>query len=298
MKWKWNWIVDHTTDSKRFNISLGRELPYERGRSVINGNFAINGHIGPPRQVQPPTEQHDTTPVSRAKRGIANTGKLWPQNRVVTVSFMDVPSRARRLIKQCAATYSPLVNIQFKFVKDPDADIRISTHEDIQGNWSCLGTDALKVPKHKPTMHFDIQHTTETMLAMTVLHEFGHALGLEHEHQHPDRTLDFNTPKTYTIYKDSTGLDKIKIYLNVLKKLNRAEHTYSAYDANSIMHYNFPASVLWKQDATGDNLVLSEQDKAFLATLYPLAPPPSEDVNTLKELVRFLSGLLLSPLSA
>ena len=48
-----------------------------------------------------------------------------------------------------------------------------------QGSWSYLGTDATRVPKESFTMNLGYVDRP------TVLHEFGHSLGLIHEHQSP-----------------------------------------------------------------------------------------------------------------
>ena len=48
-----------------------------------------------------------------------------------------------------------------------------------QGSWSYLGTDAARVPKECFTMNLGFVDRP------TVLHEFGHSLGLIHEHQSP-----------------------------------------------------------------------------------------------------------------
>jgi len=47
------------------------------------------------------------------------------------------------------------------------------------GSWSYIGTDATKLPLESFTMNLG------SVDRPTVLHEFGHALGLIHEHQSP-----------------------------------------------------------------------------------------------------------------
>lgn len=47
------------------------------------------------------------------------------------------------------------------------------------GSWSYIGTDALHLPKESASMNLGFVD------AATVMHEFGHALGLIHEHQSP-----------------------------------------------------------------------------------------------------------------
>ncbi|EFQ63492.1 hypothetical protein PFWH6_3173 [Pseudomonas fluorescens WH6] len=238
---------------------------------MITSHFPAYYPVTLPDNTSTNNELESTAASNRTKRGIADNATLWPQGKPLTIGFMDTEDFVKKFIKKHIKTFAPLVNLKFKFVDAADADIRISTKKDIEGDWSSLGTDALKVPKHKPTMHLNI-HTSEDILAMNILHEFGHALGLEHEHQHPDRTVDFNTPKVYTRYKEAFGLDKKTIFRNILQKHDHDKTIYSAYDPKSIMHYNLSSEILWNQETTGYNATLSKEDKAFLKSLYPPAP--------------------------
>ena len=47
------------------------------------------------------------------------------------------------------------------------------------GSWSYIGADAATIPKESFTMNLGFVDRS------TVLHEFGHSLGLIHEHQSP-----------------------------------------------------------------------------------------------------------------
>ena len=209
--------------------------------------------------------------ASRSKRGVAIPEKLWPQHKTLTIAFMDTPKSARKFIqKYIEENYSPLINIKLKFVKGTEGDIRISTHKDIPGDWSRIGTDALNAPPDQPTLHLNT-YATEDILKMNILHEFGHALGLHHEHQHPDRTVEFNTPSTYTLYNEKFGFDESTVDANILNKFDPADITSAPYDQQSIMHYNLSHRVLWQQPSTDYNLTLSNHDIAFLNTLYPPA---------------------------
>ena len=69
-----------------------------------------------------------------------------------------------------------------------------------------------------------------------VVHEFGHALGLLHEHQRSDFWKNI---------KPYIDMDKMKKYLNVTDEkfkrdwdsLNREEERTTPYDPDSVMHY-------------------------------------------------------------
>ena len=228
-----------------------------------------------PDSVTATDETADLSNATRDKRAFAITNKLWPQNKTLTIAFVDMPDQAKAFItKKIKDTYSGITNIKLDFVDGSAGDIRISGSKEIKGNWSTMGTDALKIPANEPTMHLDI-YVPKSLLAMHALHEIGHTLGLDHEHQHPDRTLVFNTKKTYELYQKAFGWDYTTTYQQILKPADRSTIKHSDYDPKSIMQYNLHESVLWKQDTTGYNATLSTIDKTFLKSLYPPAPPES-----------------------
>ncbi len=77
----------------------------------------------------------------------------------------------------------------------------------------------------------------------TVLHETGHALGFEHEHQHPDSTDVFNEREIIEDQKNGgkTEEQAKKYYdINYAKPQDLSKHIYMAsskYDPDSIMRY-------------------------------------------------------------
>ncbi|KYG04421.1 hypothetical protein BE21_46920 [Sorangium cellulosum] len=102
-----------------------------------------------------------------------------------------------------------------------------------------------------------------------VLHEFGHALGLIHEHQQPENGIKWNKEK---VYEDLSGppnnWDKKTIDFNMFEADSEAEAAHSTFDPHSIMMYAFPAS--WTEDgfSTGFNTALSSKDKRFIRQQY------------------------------
>ena len=238
---------------------------------------AINHSLYSINSDSPPTnnEVADAPTAIRTKRGIADKYSLWRQHSTITIAFMDTSPAFRAFIqKHIEKNYAPLINLKLNFVEGTQGDIRISTSADIKGDWSIIGTGALTVPANEPTMHLDL-NKTEEMFKMNILHEFGHALGLRHEHKHPDRTLDFNLPRMYELYKKQFNFDKVEVYEQILQKLNPADIIASDYDPTSIMHYNLSRLVLWKQKSTGYNAKLSNHDKALLQSIYPRPKPGS-----------------------
>ena len=95
----------------------------------------------------------------------------------------------------------------------------------------------------QPTMVLSLQDFPPKLQRSLVIHEFGHALGLEHEHQRSDfwETVGecFDTEK---MIKDPRLLKYSKLakdtkdcFEREFKKSNK--QMQSVYDADSIMHY-------------------------------------------------------------
>ena len=118
-------------------------------------------------------------------------------------------------------------------------------HIDTEVCWSMVGTDAerLVTDPEQPTMVLSLQDFPPNIQRNLVIHEFGHALGLEHEHHRSDfwDTVGecFDTEKIikdFGLLKHSkSGKDARACFEREFKKSSK--HMQSAYDADSIMHY-------------------------------------------------------------
>ncbi|MGR3962911.1 hypothetical protein FW800_00335 [Pseudomonas sp. 910_23] len=216
-----------------------------------------------------PVSPHSVNaPHSRAKRGVAMPDKLWPQHSVLTISRLNMTQEQKDLVQHNINKWAPHTNLYLKFIDSPNGDIRITADNNSHAGWSSVGTDAKNVPLSKPTMSIGFKDSPDG-IAATVQHEFGHALGLKHEHQHPDRTLDLNRQNIYDEY-ESRRQFSYEADNNIIRTFSRPQVTASAnYDDKSIMHYGFPASRLNGGPPIPRNFKLSEDDKKFMQSLYP-----------------------------
>ena len=203
------------------------------------------------------------------ERGAMAPFKRWQVGRTLKVSFLDGHPKLKAKVEEFAHIWSDHANIKFDFCNHEKADIRIS-FEGV-GNWSMLGTDALAIPDDEPTMNFSSLklNSSDKTFSRYVLHEFGHALGLIHEHQNPAGGIPWDEEAVLRDYSGPPNRwSEQKIRQNILNRRFSFNHT--EFDDKSIMLYPIP-----QKHTHGDferpirNTALSDLDKAFIARMYP-----------------------------
>jgi hypothetical protein len=180
-----------------------------------------------------------------------------------TVGKMSVTDAIDKIIKE---RITPIVGLHISRVTDPkDANVRISFDQN-GGAWSLVGTDCLH-EKTKPTMNlgwFDVA---------TVMHEWGHTLGMIHEHQNPSgNTIKWDDSKVYTWARDTQGWDKQTTNSNIISRYKSSQINGSLFDPQSIMLYFFPGSLTENNEGTHENLRLSGLDVTWINKMYPHSP--------------------------
>ncbi|GJJ10247.1 hypothetical protein Clacol_004473 [Clathrus columnatus] len=201
-------------------------------------------------------------------------GLKWKVGQTINVKFMGGTPDTHKTVALIVTTWEDRANISFNFSTKGDGDIRIAF--DPKKGWSSyIGTRALRVPKDKPTMNLGYRQSTPTKsFVRHVLHEFGHALGLQHEHQSPASPILWDEEKVYREYASTNGWSRSTIRDNILKKVNSTN--YSKFDPKSIMLYNVDKRLT--KDGRGINHpgTLSETDEEFIRNMYPFPESSSE----------------------
>jgi hypothetical protein len=177
------------------------------------------------------------------------------------IDKMSIIDGIKKIINE---RYAKFLNLEFKFVSNMrESDIRINFDTD-DGCWSYIGTNCLDEDyNNKPTMNFSWFDVP------TVLHEFGHALGMIHEHQNPyNNQISWNKKKVYEWAKDTQGWSKHTADVNILD-MPTEEINGSEYDPFSIMLYFYPPELTTNNKGTNENLKLSPSDVFFLNKMYP-----------------------------
>lgn len=254
---------------------------------------------------------------------VGSPGLAWKRKRTLTVAFYGGSEPLYRLIEEAARDWTSIGGqLKFSFTdtvgkyrvwspkdKTVSADIRIGF--DQADYWSLLGVLAENVGPGDPTMNFggfptDLQRYFDGKNAASwktsyergvVLHEFGHALGLSHEHFSPKCQQDLKiedavasqmaSSKVLSYDQAMFNFDA-KYYVKVLKQLagplesklltspNTDQRSQMLYVLRDELFKSGAQSVC---KAIGDHgqpwpTVLSDGDKAFYLDNYRVISSP------------------------
>jgi serralysin len=197
----------------------------------------------------------------------------WNSGDIISISFLEGDPDVQDKVKAAALTWTgpQLARLSLEFRKNTtDTLVRISFQ--YQGSWSVIGTTCRQITDQiQPTMNFGwlTPTSTDEEIRRVVLHEFGHALGLIHEHQNPAGGIQWNRD---AVIRDLSGppnnwpADVIEH--NMFEAYAAEETNFTEIDPQSIMMYPIPSS--WTLDgfSVGLNSDLSGRDKQFIHEQY------------------------------
>jgi hypothetical protein len=222
-------------------------------------------------------ERIDNVRVARQPGGTMRTRaaverlKLWDNGRTVRVLFMDGDTSVKTKVADIAKEWEVVANLKLNFVNSGAAEIRIS-FLDKGFSWSTVGTDALTVPRTEATMNYGwLEPNTQLREYQRVVrHEFGHALGMIHEHQNPDALgkIPWDRPKVYAYYAQQ-GWSQADVDSNIFAVYDEDDTNFSTFDSTSIMEYAVPDALTVGSYAIGWNTELSQTDRDFMRRQYP-----------------------------
>jgi hypothetical protein len=195
-----------------------------------------------------------------------------PQTDVITlnVHFMGGTAAQQKLVWQIASEWlrgGLEKKVRFVFgTSRGRSPIRIA-FDPSKPCSSEVGREALKISPSEATMNLS------EVTRRSVLHEFGHVLGLRHEHHHPDAPIRWNKAAVVEDLKENYGDPKRNWQKfaeeEIFTKFTESHSCNgSAFDPDSIMVYPFDKS--WTLDGFGTkkNENISRGDRNCLTRMY------------------------------
>lgn len=230
-------------------------------------------------------------------RAALQKSKKWPPNiKTITVKFLEGPEYKKAWVeKVIKEQLEPYCGLTFVFSDKHSNPMITITFKLSYGAYSYVGTDCLQ--KQTPeTMNLGwvdppgnlyggkftfngIEYEVPpgearngNAVGGTVLHEFGHAIGLIHEHQNPTgSTIQWDIEKVYQEFSGPpNNWGKAQIDHNILNKYDETQLNTTQFDPKSIMLYFFPPYLTTNGVGTQANFQLSDTDKKFIEEQYPV----------------------------
>jgi hypothetical protein len=201
---------------------------------------------------------------------------MWVPGSRLRVRFLNGPPLLHQRVLRLAQIWTAYANVSFEPSEDESAEVRVIFEGQV--NWSYEGTNCLQISNKEPTVTFGGCRLDSPIgeLESAVLHEFGHVLGLAHEHNNPDASLSWKKDTVYgQMAAPPNRWDKQTVDQMIFSMWPRTRFSFTKpFDPYSIVAFPIPAEWTKEKISIGGNVTISPGDREFISRLYPYTDSP------------------------
>jgi hypothetical protein len=236
---------------------------------------------------------------SEAAKGVYDTAEMWgPEITKARVCFFEGSKESRAAIAKIANRWADKqmgIKLDFGNMSNPRTcdpngkpnHIRVGFRQ--PGYWSTVGQGSMIYAKQdEQSMNLEdfdkfppdqLETIYDGYVKGTIIHEFGHALGFQHEHQSPSGNCEAEYDWSH-IYEYMAGppnnWPKEQVDFNMRMATQRTL-MMTNFDPDSVMLYVFPAEFYKNGDKSPcfhaqPNNSISKADRATVNYMYPSDP--------------------------